>query len=174
MAKVEIDIKDIRHHVGQDIGTSKWVEITQSRVNKFAEATGDFQWIHVDAEQARAELSSGQTIVHNFLLLSLVPKFFDQILSITGLRYGLNKGAENIQFLKPLPTGSRVRVRLRLSGLQDLGQGAQTANFDIVMEREDSAEPVLKMNITLLFVAAEKSNIQSILPDQHQGTALGL
>lgn len=174
MADVKIDIKDIKHYIGQDIGLSKWVEITQSRVNKFAEATGDFQWIHVDAEQAKADLSSGRTIAHNFLLLSLVPKFFDQTVAFTGIRYGQNKGAENIQFLNPLPTGSRVRTRLKLSGLKDLGQGAQTATFHIVMEREGSDEPVLKMDLILLFVAVKKQDTPQPLADQHQATALGL
>ncbi|MBL4802747.1 MAG: MaoC family dehydratase [Emcibacter sp.] len=174
MAKVKIHIKDMKQHLGQEIGLSKWMEITQSRVNKFAEATGDFQWVHVDEEQAKADLSSGRTVVHNFLLLSLVPKLFEDILVITGLRYGLNKGAENIQFLTPLPTGSRVRTRLRLSGLKDLGQGEQTATFSIVMEREGSEKLVLKMDLLLLFVAEQAVFKAGPLPDQHQAASFGL
>ena len=174
MAKVSINIKDIKRFIGRDLGTSKWVEITQSRVNKFAEATGDFQWIHVDQEQARTELPSGQTIAHNFLLLSLVPMLFDQIVAFTGLRYGQNKGAENLRFLEPLPTGSRVRLQLKLAKLEYLDQKGQTATFHIVMEREGSDKPVLTMDQQVLFVVAQRVKLQDILSDQHQPVALGL
>lgn len=174
MAQVKIDIKDIKRHIGRQIGASKWVEITQSRVNKFAEATGDFQWIHVDQEQARTELPSGLTIAHNFLLMSLIPQLFDQIVEFTGLRYGQNRGAENMCFLTPLPTGSRVRIQVKLSKLEYLDQKGQTATFHIVMERQDSEKPVLTMDLQLLFVAAQRVKLRAILPDQHQSVALGL
>ncbi len=176
MAGVTINIKDIKDYIGREIGTSKWVEITQSRVTKFAEATGDFQWVHVDAEQARTELATGRTIVHNYFLLSLMPKFFDQVVTFTGLEYGLNRGAENIRFLKPLPTGSKVRIRLKLSGLQEAANGGWLANFHILMESEDG--PILKMALILLLVAAEntvqKTNVHPLSTDQHQGAAIGL
>jgi len=172
MAKVTINIEDIKQFIGRDIGTSKWVEITQSRVNKFAEATGNFQWIHVDQEQARTELPAGRTIVHNFLLLSLVPTLFDQIVEFTGLRYGQNKGAESISFLEPLPTGSRVRLQIKLLKLEYRDQKGQTATFQIVMEKEGSDKPVLTMDQQVLFVVAQKVKLRDILSDQHQPVAL--
>jgi acyl dehydratase len=174
MAKIRINIKDIKQYIGRQLGVSRWVEITQSRVNKFAEATGDFQWIHVDQEQARTELPSGQTIAHNFLLLSLVPQLFDQIVEFTGLRYGQNRGAENVKFLDPLPTGSRVRILLKLSKLEYLDQRGQTATFHIVMEREGSDKPVLTLDLQLLFVVAQRVKLKDILPlaNQHQAVAL--
>ncbi|PCI48697.1 MAG: dehydratase [Alphaproteobacteria bacterium] len=172
MAKVRIHIKDIKHYTGRRIGTSKWVEITQSRVNKFAEATGDFQWIHMDQERAGTELPSGRTIVHNFLLLSLVPQLFDQIVTFSGLCYGQNRGAENMRFLRPLPTGSRVRIQVTLSKLENSDQKGQTATFQIVMEKEDSDKPVLTLDLLLYFVAAQRVTSLDILSDQHQSVAL--
>ncbi len=172
MAKVTINIKDIKHFIGRDIGTSNWIEITQSRVNKFAEATGDFQWVHVDQERARTDLPSGKTIVHNFLLLSLIPQLFDQIVEVTGLRYGQNKGAENTCFLAPLPTGTRIRLQLKLMKLEYLNQKGQTATFHITMEREGSDEPILTMDQQVLFVVAQRVKLRDILSDQHQAVAI--
>ncbi len=172
MAKVSINIKDIKHYIGRNIGASRWAEITQSRVNKFAEATGDFQWVHVDQEQARTDLPSGQTIVHNFLLLSLVPQLFDQIVEFTGLRYGQNTGAENLHFMEPLPTGSRVRLQVKLLKLENSDHNSQTATFHIIMEREGSDNPILTLDQQLLLVAAKRVNLRDILANQHQAVAL--
>lgn len=175
---VTIDIKDIQQYIGREIGISRWVEITQSRVSKFAEATGNFQWVHVDAERARTELPSGQTIIHNFLLLSLIPQFFDQIVSFSGLEYGLNRGAEKIRFIKPLATGSKIRIRLKLSKLEYHDQKGQTATFHIVMEEEGSDAPVLIMDLQLRFVAAVRKapdiDRHPGLSDHHKPVALGL
>lgn len=170
MAKIRIDIKDIRHYIGQEIGTSGWVKITQNRVDKFAGATGDFQWLHVDAEQARTGLPTGRTIVHNFLLLSLVPQLFDQTVAFAGLAYGLNKGAENIDFLHPLFTDSEIRIRLSLSKLEYASDRGQTAIFPVIMERRGGKKPILKMALRLLLVATEVA--PSRLANQHQPVAL--
>ncbi len=152
MSKVRINIKDIRKYVGQEIGASKWLQLTQGRVNKFAEATGDFQWTHMDQERAKTDLSGGQTIVHNYLLLSMIPQLFDQVVEFTGLRYGLNRGAENIHFMTPLATDCMVMIRVRLLKLEYLDQKGMTATFHIIMERESSDKAVMAMNLQLLFV----------------------
>ena len=167
MAKVRIDINDIRHYITQEIGVSRWVRITQNRVNKFAEATGDFQWLHVDEEQARTDLPAGRTIVHNFLLLSLVPQMFDQTVVFSGLAYGLNKGAEDIDFLQPLFTDSEVRIRITLSKLEYSGQEGQIGHFQIIMERKGGKKAVLTMGLRLLLVALDTG-----LADQQQSVAL--
>jgi len=173
-----IDIKDIQHYIGRNIGTSKWMEITQSRVNKFAEATGDFQWIHVDEERARTEMRDGHTITHNFLLLSLIPQFFDQIVTITGLAYGKNQGAENINFLRPLATGSKIRIQLTLSKLEHCPSKGWAATFHIIMEEQASDKVVLTMDLQLLLVAAQdkcdKAGPRSVSTNHHQPLALGL
>lgn len=154
MAKIIIDIADIKKYIGQEIGASRWVEIPQSRVNKFAEATGAFQWIHMDEERAKEELPAGKTIIQNYLLVSLIPQLFDEIAEFSGLKYGLNRGANNIQFLEPLPTGSKIRIRLKLSKLQYVDQRGLTATFPIIMERDGGDKPILAMELQLLLVAA--------------------
>lgn len=175
MVKARIDLNDIKRYAGREIGTSRWVRITQKRVNKFAEATGDFQWFHVDREQARTELPAGQTIVHNFLLLSLVPQLFDQTVEFTNLAYGLNRGAEKVDFLEPLSTGSEVRIRLKLLRLEYSAGRGQTAIFEIIMDRKGGRKPVLTMNLRLLLVAADvrKPTMVSPLADEHQSAAFG-
>ncbi|MCF6215105.1 MAG: MaoC family dehydratase N-terminal domain-containing protein [Emcibacter sp.] len=177
-----IDIKDIQQYIGSNIGTSKWVEITQSRVNRFAEATGNFQWIHVDEERARTEMPAGLTIIHNYLLLSLIPQLFDQLVTITGLEYGKNQGAENVQFLRSLNTGSKIRIQLKLSKVEYRDSKGPTANFYITMEEQGSDKAVLTMDLQVLFVAVQKRNMEknekaglkSVSSNQHQPVALGL
>jgi len=180
---IKIDITDIQQHIGQAIGLSKWLDINQSRVNKFAESTGDFQWVHVDEERAKTDLPTGRTIVHNFLLLSLIPQLFDQIVTITGLKYGMNLGAENIKFYRPLTTGSKIRARLELLKLDHKNQthkkqNGQIATFRITLEENGNDRPVLNMDLQLLFVAAQnnvkRTDTQSISADHHQPVAFGL
>jgi len=154
MAKTKIDIKDINQYVGREVGVSDWWKITQSRVTKFAEATGDFQWIHVDEERARTELPTAQTLVHNFLLLSLIPQLFDQTVEITGLSFGQNKGVDKACFLQSLPTGSEVRLHLRLDKLEYIDQRGATATFQGVMAAKDMEKPVMTVEIILLLVPA--------------------
>lgn len=177
MAERDINIQDIAQYIGHEFGRSKWIEINQNRVNKFAEATGNFQWMHVDEEQARTELVSGKTIVPNYLLLSLVPSLFDHIISFSGLSYGQNKGADSIKFLEPVRTGSRVSIRLKLSALDRLDEKNRMANFYIVMEKEWCNSPVLTMNLKLLLVKRQNNTStlmeKTILPDYHQSVALG-
>lgn len=145
MAKVTVDISEIKEFVGREIGTSDWMEISQSRVNKFAEATGDFQWIHVDVERAKNDLPFKSTIVHGYLVLSLVPQFFDQIIEVTGLRYGLNYGTNRLRFISPVPTGSKLRMKLTLSKIDPRSAGDSLLTFDIVIEagEEDYGKPVM-------------------------------
>ena len=152
MAKRKINIKDLRKFVGQEIGRSDWCEVTQEQVSNFAEATGDRSWVHLDGDRARKELPQGRTIVHNFLLLGLIPGFFDQVAEIEGIRYGLNRGVENVCFLHPLPTGSRIRFRLNLLRLEYVDQRGMTATFQIQLEREDNDKKVLSADLRLLFV----------------------
>lgn len=154
MAKVKININDINQHVGREIGLSRWWKITQSRVNKFAEATGDFQWLHVDEERARTDLPSAQTIVHNFLLLSLVPQLFDEVVEITGLKYGQNRGVDKVRFLSSLATGSEIRLTLKLLKLEYVDQRGTIATFQGVMEAKGTDKTIMTTEIILLLVPA--------------------
>ncbi|PCI33178.1 MAG: dehydratase [Alphaproteobacteria bacterium] len=172
MAKSTIDITSLNQHMGQPLGTSRWLEINQSRVTKFAEATGDFNWIHVDQERARTELASGRTLVQNFLLLSLIPQLFDQTVAFSGLRYGQNKGARKLNFLAPLATGSRVRLRVSLAKIDQDETGGQLVTFPLILEEDGSDCPVLNLDLRLLLVAEQRVRLRISSADQHQAVAL--
>src|SRR5580693_1561387 len=106
--------EELSKHVGEDMGTSDWVLVDQDRVNKFAEATGDHQWIHVDVERAKKEMPGGKTIAHGYLTLSLVPMMGAGILRITGVSRGINYGCNKVRFTNMVTVGSRVRGRQKL------------------------------------------------------------
>ena len=127
--------------VGQEVAVTDWITITQEQVNLFAQATGDHQWIHVDPERAKAG-PFGAPIAHGFLTLSLIPRFFEEALTIEGARMGVNYGLNRVRFTSPVPVGSRIRARLKLLAAEPLeGNGLQmTWNFTI--EREGSDRPV--------------------------------
>lgn len=124
--------------VGQDIGTSDWYEITQDKVNMFADATGDHQWIHVDVERAKKELPTGGTIAHGYLTLSLIPMLGAQIMRIEGVTRGINYGANKVRFTNMVPVGSKVRAHQRLLDAQPKAGGLQLINeFSIEIEGQD-------------------------------------
>lgn len=113
-------IEELKNLVGEEIGVSDWIEMTQERINKFAEATGDHQWIHVDTERAKTELPGGTTIAHGFLTLSLLPKIVQSIYKIKGVRHSLNYGSDRVRFTAPVPAGSRVRGRYKLKSAEEV------------------------------------------------------
>jgi acyl dehydratase len=131
--------------VGQEVAVSEWTQITQSQVQKFAEATGDFQWIHVDVERAKAG-PFGAPIAHGFLTLSLIPKFFDECLVVTEPAMGVNYGLNKVRFMAPVPVGSRVRARLRLLACEPVdgpgGIEGMQMTWGATLEREGSDKPV--------------------------------
>jgi acyl dehydratase len=100
---------ELKAAVGTEIGVSDWIEVTQDRINKFAEATCDEQWIHVDQERAEAEMPGGKTIAHGLLSLSLTPMFIRSVMGLKGLKNTLNYGADRVRYLSPVPAGSRLR-----------------------------------------------------------------
>ena len=100
---------------GQRVGSSSWITLDQTRINQFAEATGDHQWIHVDVERAKKDMPGGKTIAHGFLTLSLIPMLNHQISHINNVRNGINYGCNKVRFTSPVPAGSRVRVRANAS-----------------------------------------------------------
>jgi acyl dehydratase len=103
------DFTELKAAVGTEVGVSDWIAITQERINKFAEATGDEQWIHVNVERAAHESPGGTTIAHGLLSLSLIPMFIRGIIGVKGLKNTLNYGANRIRYLTPVPAGSRLR-----------------------------------------------------------------
>jgi acyl dehydratase len=127
-------LAELRELVGTQIGSSDWIEVDQARIDRFADATGDHQWIHVDPERAAAG-PFGTTIAHGFLTLSLLPQFFTSTYAIADSPMGINYGLNRVRFTAPVPVGSRLRARMRLESYEDIPGGAQL-QFEVSVERE--------------------------------------
>ena len=136
----EVDYSDLANHVGKEVGVSDWVTVTQERVNQFAEATGDHQWIHVDVERANREM--GGPIAHGYLTLSLIPFLGADILRVKGVTRGINYGSNKVRFTSMVPSGSRVRLHQTLKALEDV-EGGVRMFFDCTVELEGSTRPAL-------------------------------
>src|SRR5512139_795606 len=119
------NIAALREHVGKKLGTSDWVEITQRRIDLFAEATGDHQWIHIDAERARRESPFGTTIAHGHLTLSLSPMLLTQILEVQNVRLIVNPGVEHIRLRSPVRCGDKIRMHTTMKDLRDVPGGVR-------------------------------------------------
>ena len=132
---------DIKSAVGSEIGASEWIEITQERINRFAEATCDEQWIHVDQERAEKELPGGRTIAHGLLSLSLAPMFVRSVMGLKGLKNTLNYGADRFRFISPVPAGSRIRGRITIAKAEDVPPDGLRVNYHMVIEIESSERP---------------------------------
>ena len=133
-------ISDLQALVGQELGVSEWLTVTQERINQFADATGDHQWIHLDAERAK-EGPFGTTIAHGFLTLSLLPEMSATAFHVTEVKMGVNYGLNKVRFPSPVPVNSKLRGRFKLLEYIPLEGGAQVA-IECTMEREGSAKPV--------------------------------
>lgn len=127
--------------LGQPIGHSDWVTITQEQVNRFAEATGDHQWIHVDVERAK-DGPFGGPVAHGFLTLSLLPLFFESTLEVRARRMGVNYGLNRVRFTAPVPVGSRLRGLLTLQAIAPLEPQGRQITWAVTVEREGSDKPV--------------------------------
>ncbi len=135
-----VDYDDLASLAGQEIGISEWVEIDQDRINKFADATGDHQWIHVDVARAKAEMPGGKTIAHGYLTLSLIPMLGAKILRVTGVSRGINYGANKLRFTNMVPVGSKVRARQKLLSVEPRSGGLQMIN-EMTIEIEGQDRP---------------------------------
>jgi acyl dehydratase len=136
------DVEHLRTLAGQEIGASDWLVIAQDRVNAFADATGDHQWIHVDEARAAEETPFGTTIAHGFLTLSLISALVRDTMSVGGLRMAINYGLNRVRFVSPVPTGSRVRARVSLVSVADVDDAVQ-ATWNVTVEREGADRPAL-------------------------------
>ncbi|MBY6366302.1 MaoC family dehydratase [Rhodococcoides corynebacterioides] len=134
---------DITGAVGETIGTSDWLEITQERVNTFADATGDHQWIHVDVERATKESPFGGPIAHGYLTLSLLPMLSWQTYTVENSRMGVNYGSNKVRYVHPVPVGSRIRLVAVLGSADTLADGAVQMTVDSTVEIEGVDKPAL-------------------------------
>ena len=132
---------EIKSAVGTEVGVSDWIEITQDRINRFAEATCDEQWIHVDQERAKMELPGGTTIAHGLLSLALTPMFVRSVMGLKGLKNTLNYGADRIRYLAPVPAGSRLRGRVSIAEAEEAPANGLRVNYRIAIEIEGGPRP---------------------------------
>jgi acyl dehydratase len=139
--KLALTIGELDSRVGQEVAVSPWVEIRQDRIDEFAKATGDFQWIHVDPERAK-QSPFGTTIAHGFLTLSLLPMMTDAAFALTDRKMGINYGLNKVRFTSPVPVGSKIRGRFTLTKLDKIDGGVQTT-WSVVVEREGGDKPVM-------------------------------
>ena len=133
---------DMKAHVGEKVGTSEWLTVDQAMIDKFADATGDHQWIHVDVERAKREMPGGKTIAHGYLTLSLVAGLAHQTHDIRHRSRGINYGSDRLRFTSPVPSGSRVRLHQTLTKVEDI-EGGVRLTFDTQMEVEGQDRPAL-------------------------------
>ncbi|NSC20843.1 MaoC family dehydratase [Streptomyces albus subsp. chlorinus] len=132
---------ELRAAVGEELGSSDWLEVGQKRIDLFADATGDHQWIHVDPERA-AEGPFGTTIAHGYLTLSLLPALVPQVMRVEGARMGVNYGVNKVRFPAPVPVGSRLRARLALTEVSEASDGGVQVAARVAVEREGGDKPV--------------------------------
>ena len=131
----------MRGLVGQELAVTDWVPVSQERVNLFADATDDHQWIHVDIERSKRESPFGGPIAHGFLTLSMLSSLFEKAVRMADATMVVNYGLNKVRFPAPVPVGSRVRARLTLQKVEDIDGGAQL-EWQVVVEREGGAKPV--------------------------------
>lgn len=143
MAQLELgNLRDLRDRVGQEIVVSDWMEITQERIDRFADATEDHQWIHVDVERARRDSPFRTTVAHGFLTLSMLSRLLNRSINFGTAKMGVNYGFNRLRFTAPVPAGSRLRGRFTLKALEEIEGGVQST-WAVVVEREDSDKPCL-------------------------------
>ena len=141
MPLTEIEsVAKLKEYAGQEVATSDWLEVSQERINQFAEATEDRQWIHIDAERAARESPFKGPIAHGFLTLSLLSELMRLAVSVGGVRMGINYGLNRVRFIAPVPAGSRIRGRFTLSELEEI-KGGVGVTWGVTVEREGGDKP---------------------------------
>ena len=134
------NLSELRALVGQEVAVSDWITVTQEQVNRFAQETGDHQWIHVDVERARAG-PFGAPIAHGFLTLSLIPKLFESAMEIRSSGMGVNYGLNKVRFTSPVPVGSRLRGRMKLLACEPIDNNGMQMSWQVTVEREGADKP---------------------------------
>jgi acyl dehydratase len=141
MSSTTTTIAELQGLTGRELGTSDWFEVTQERVNLFADATDDHQWIHVDVDRAKAESPFGGPIAHGYLTLSLIIPMWSQVLTVTDAKMGVNYGLNKVRFPAPVPVGSRVRLTATLKDVEEITGGVQVTVAGVI-EAEGGSKPV--------------------------------
>ena len=135
--------KDLLQHIGRELGPSDWITVDQAMIDRFADATGDHQWIHVDVERAQREMPGGKTIAHGYLTLSLIPRMAAKLLEISRRSRGINYGSNKIRFISPVPAGSRIRLRQRILSADEVPGDGIRVTSEMTVEVEGQERPAL-------------------------------
>ncbi len=151
MTTKRVSMNDLPGLSGTRLDAGRWLQVTQEQVDRFAAATGDHQWIHVDPERARRESPFGGTIAHGYLSLALVPALLFEMVSVDGATTVINYGANKVRFPAPLPVGSSVRLVVEVGSVEPVTGGAQVA-FTAVLEVEGGAKPVMVAELLYRFL----------------------
>ena len=150
-----LDVRALRDRVGEEIAVGEWTTISQAQIDQFAAATGDRQWIHVDAERAAKESPFKTTIAHGFLTLSLLSSFLRDAIEFSGVRMAINYGLNKVRFVSPVPSGSRVRARIAAGAVEEVGGGAIQVTWNITVERDRSEKPACVAEWIVRYYPAE-------------------
>jgi acyl dehydratase len=137
---ITVDVGTLRDRVGQEIALGEWLTVTQERIAQFADATGDHQWIHLDAARAAAESPFKTTIAHGFLTLSLLSTLIRDAMHFTGVRMAINYGLNRVRFVSPVPSGARIRARIVCGAVEGVSGGVQVT-WAVTVEREGGDKP---------------------------------
>ena len=152
---IDIDVRTLGDRVGEEIAVSDWLEVTQARINQFAEATGDHQFIHVDPVRAAAETPFAGTIAHGFLTLSLLSTLIRESIRFTGLRMAINYGLNRVRFVSPVPSGSRIRALITLQAV-DAVTGGYQVTWQVTVERDGGEKPACVADWIVRYYPLEK------------------
>jgi acyl dehydratase len=134
--------KDLLPLVGRELGPTEWMTVDQAMIDKFAEATGDHQWIHVDVDRARKEMPGGKTIAHGYLTLSLVPRMAATLMRVKKRSRGVNYGSNKVRFITPVQAGARIRLRQRIANVEEIEGGVRITS-EMTVEVEGQPRPAL-------------------------------
>ena len=139
---------ELAQHVGRELGPSDWMTVDQAIIDKFAAATGDHQWIHVDVERAKKEMPGGKTIAHGYLTLSLVPRMAQTLVKVTARKRGLNYGSNKVRFTNAVPAGARIRLRsYKLKNVEPINGNGFRVTSEATVEIEGQERPALVAEI---------------------------
>ena len=153
---IDLDVRTIAGRVGQEVAVSDWLEVSQARINQFADATDDHQWIHIDEARAAVESPFKTTIAHGFLTLSLLSTLIRGSMQLTGLRMAINYGLNRVRFVSPVPAGARIRARVTLQAVDEVTDGYQVT-WQVAVEREHGDKPACVADWLVRYYPMEKS-----------------
>ncbi|MHB1583148.1 MAG: MaoC family dehydratase [Acidimicrobiales bacterium] len=148
---ISVTVDDLATLAGKDLGYSDWVRIDQARIDQFADATDDHQWIHVDPQRAK-DGPFGGTIAHGYLTLSLAPGLLQSVIRVDGMRHGVNYGCNKVRFPSPVPVDSDLRLHAQVAGIEEVGGGVQLT-LDLTIEVRDAPKPACVAQVVYRYFA---------------------